>query len=255
MDIREHIIHDLMGKTVHVIIDRPIGYEHHGIVYPVNYGYIPCIITGDGEPQDAYILGVTEPIAEFDGCVVGAIRRKNDVEDKLVVAPAGVVFHQGQIAEAVHFQEQFFETTVDSLFRKSCGVLPYRVNNAEKEFLLVYEHFSQCWSLPKGHMEAGETEEQTALREIKEETGLSVTLLSGFRTEDSHALVREGRPDVTKHIVYFLAEYDGQALHAQAGEVSAIALMTFDEAMAAFQFESSRRILREAAAYIKAARS
>ena len=205
MDIREHIIHDLMGKTVHVIIDRPIGYEHHGIVYPVNYGYIPCIITGDGEPQDAYILGVTEPIAEFDGCVVGAIRRKNDVEDKLVVAPPGVVFHQGQIAEAVHFQEQFFETTVDSLFRKSCGVLPYRVNNVEKEFLLVYEHFSQCWSLPKGHMEAGETEVQTALRELFEETGLTAEL----DTSKTATIEYPISPIARKQVIFFLGRVDG----------------------------------------------
>ena len=137
---------------------------------------------------------------------------------------------------------------------KSCGAVVFTQEERVVKYVIIRSPEGFC-GYPKGHMEAGETEEQTALREIKEETGLSVTLLSGFRTEDSHALVREGRPDVTKHIVYFLAEYDGQALHAQAGEVSAIALMTFDEAMAAFQFESSRRILREAAAYIKAARS
>lgn len=137
---------------------------------------------------------------------------------------------------------------------KSCGAVVFTQEERVVKYVIIRSP-EGFYGYPKGHMEAGETEEQTALREIKEETGLSVTLLSGFRTEDSHALVREGRPDVTKHIVYFLAEYDGQALHAQAGEVSAIALMTFDEAMAAFQFESSRRILREAAAYIKAARS
>ena len=137
---------------------------------------------------------------------------------------------------------------------KSCGAVVFTQEERVVKYVIIRSP-EGFYGYPKGHMEAGETEEQTALREIKEETGLSATLLSGFRTEDSHALVREGRPDVTKHIVYFLAEYDGQALHAQAGEVSAIALMTFDEAMAAFQFESSRRILREAAAYIKAARS
>ena len=92
---------------------------------------------------------------------------------------------------------------------------------------------------------------KTALREIKEETGLEVTLLSDFRTEDSHALVREGRPDVMKHIVYFLAEYSGHQLQAQDPEVSRIALMTYEEAMGSFQFESSRRILREADNYLK----
>lgn len=205
MNKREYILHEMLGKTVHVVIDRPIGYIHHGIVYPINYGYIPGIIAGDGEPQDAYILGVTEPLTEFDSCVIGAIRRKNDVEDKLVVAPQGMEFHQGQIAEAVHFQEQFFDTTVDSLLRKSCGVLAYRVVNGEKEFLLVYEHFSQCWSLPKGHMEAGETEAQTALRELFEETGLTAKLDTSRTATIEYPI----SPIARKQVVFFLGQVEG----------------------------------------------
>ena len=112
---REQIIQQWLGKTVHVVVDRPIGYRHGDILYPINYGYIPGIPAGDGEEQDAYILGVCEPLPAFDGRVVGAIRRKNDVEDKLIVAPEGMVFHQGQIAEAVRFQEQYFDHAVDSL--------------------------------------------------------------------------------------------------------------------------------------------
>ena len=73
--MREQIIQELLGKTVHVIVDRPIGYRHGDILYPINYGYIPGIMAGDDEEQDAYILGVSEPLSEFDGRVVGAIRR------------------------------------------------------------------------------------------------------------------------------------------------------------------------------------
>ena len=94
-------VKDLMGKLVHVVVDRPIGYQHGDITYPINYGYIPGLIAGDGEEQDAYILGISEPITEFDGQVFAAICRRNDCEDKLVVAPAGHVYHQGKIAEAV----------------------------------------------------------------------------------------------------------------------------------------------------------
>ena len=90
-ETRNQLIKDYIGKHVLVVVDRPIGYQHGDITYPINYGYIPGIIAGDGEEQDAYILGVNEPIAEFDGQVVAAIRRKNDCEDKLVVAPVGSV--------------------------------------------------------------------------------------------------------------------------------------------------------------------
>ena len=48
MDTREQIIQSLMGQLVHVEVDRPIGYVHGDIVYPVNYGYIPGVIAGDG---------------------------------------------------------------------------------------------------------------------------------------------------------------------------------------------------------------
>ena len=133
---------------------------------------------------------------------------------------------------------------------KSCGAVVFTREGGETRYVIIRSP-EGVYGYPKGHVEPGETEEQTALREIWEETGLSVTLVPGFRTEDSHALVREGRPDVTKYIVYFLAEYNGQDLRAQEGEVSAIALMTYEEAMAAFQFESSRRILREADAFLK----
>ena len=93
MDVRNQIIMEYLGRLVHVVVDRPIGYRHGDLVYPINYGYIPDLITGDGEEQDVYILGVSEPVSAFDGQVIGAVRRKNDCEDKLVVAPAGMVYH------------------------------------------------------------------------------------------------------------------------------------------------------------------
>lgn len=205
MDTRKKIIEDLLGKPVHVEVDRPIGHLHKGMVYPVNYGYIPGVIAGDGEAQDAYILGVSEPHSSFDGRVVGAIRRKNDCEDKLVVAPEGMVFHQGQIAEAVRFQEQYFDTYIISLFRKSCGVLPWRETQGQREYLIVYEQFSQCWSLPKGHMEAGESEEQTALRELYEETGLTARL----DTSKTAVIEYPISPIARKQVVFFPGQVTG----------------------------------------------
>ncbi|MDO4572972.1 MAG: inorganic diphosphatase [Clostridia bacterium] len=106
-----------LGKTVTVKIDRPLGYVHkkekYSLTYPINYGYIPGIIGGDGEALDVYVLGVTEPISEFTGKIIGIIYREDDVEDKLVAAPEGMTFHQAEIAKAVHFQEQYYKTTIE----------------------------------------------------------------------------------------------------------------------------------------------
>jgi len=210
---REQIIRSFMGQTVRVVVDRPVGHVHGDIVYPVNYGYIPGTIAGDGEAQDAYILGIKEPLTEFTGQVIGAVRRKNDREDKLVVAPEGVQYHQGEIAQAVCFQEQFFESTIDCLFRKSCGVIPFRWNAGEKEFLVLLQT-NNCWSFPKGHMEPGETEEQTALRELFEETGLRARLWP----EKKAVLEYDIPPYTRKQVVLFLGEVDGM-LHQQKTEI------------------------------------
>ncbi len=221
---RKQLIENHMGKPVHVVVDRPIGHIHKGITYPINYGYIPGLIAGDGEEQDAYVIGVSQPIKEFDGFVVGAVVRKNDCEDKLVVAPAGSAFHQGQIAELVHFQEKYFDYRIISCFEKSCGVLPYRRVNGQQEFLLVFETYSKCWSLPKGHIEAGETDVQTALRELYEETGLTATLDTSRCASIEYPISNFAR----KQVAFFLGEVAGVP-KVREGEIDKFKWVTPEE--------------------------
>ena len=105
----------ILGQTVTVLIDRPMGTyhpKHKDIYYPVNYGYISGIIAGDEEDQDAYVLGVNEPLQEFTGVVIAIIHRFDDVEDKWVVAPEGVTFTKEEIWKQVKFQEQYFKAEI-----------------------------------------------------------------------------------------------------------------------------------------------
>ena len=102
----------MIGKTVKVVIDRPLGSyhpTHKDIYYPLNYGYIPGIIAPDGEEQDAYVLGVDRPIKEFTGRVIAIIHRFDDVEEKWVVAPENATFSKEEIEEKVKFQEKYFK--------------------------------------------------------------------------------------------------------------------------------------------------
>lgn len=131
----------------------------------------------------------------------------------------------------------------------SCGAVVFTLCGGERRYVIVRGK-KGFFGFPKGHMEAGETEQETALREIKEETGLSVQLIDGFRTEDEHPLIREGKPETIKKIIYFAAVYEKQETHAQESEITEIRLMTYEEAMKAFQFESSKRILAEANAFL-----
>ena len=105
----------MIGKKVRVIIDRPLGTyhpKHKDIFYSVNYGYIEGIIAPDGEEQDAYIIGVNEPISEFTGKIIAIIKRLDDVEEKWVVAPENMTFTKEEIMKQVEFQEKYFKTEI-----------------------------------------------------------------------------------------------------------------------------------------------
>lgn len=94
-------------------IDRPLGSchpRHPDLVYQVNYGEIPGVLAADGDWQDVYVLGVNEPVETFTGELIAVIRRRDDVEDKWVLAPEGMRFTAEEIMAAVHFQEQYFDS-------------------------------------------------------------------------------------------------------------------------------------------------
>lgn len=106
----------MLGKIVKVTVDRPMGTyhpKHKDIYYTINYGYIEGIMASDGEEQDAYILGVNQPVEEFTGKVIAIIHRLNDVEDKWVVAPEDELYSKEQIEEQVQFQEKYFEYEIE----------------------------------------------------------------------------------------------------------------------------------------------
>lgn len=106
--------YNYIGKIVQVKIDRPINSKHpkHGFVYPVNYGFVPNTISGDGEELDCYVLGIDKPIENFEGRCIAVIHRTNDNDDKLIVVPDGKEYTDAQIREITNFQEQYFESEI-----------------------------------------------------------------------------------------------------------------------------------------------
>jgi len=105
---------DMLGQIVDVKMDRELGTRHpkHGFMYMVNYGFIPNTVSGDGEELDAYVLGVYEPISEFNGKVIAYIHRVNDDDDKLIVVPEGKDYSDDAIRALTEFQERFFESEI-----------------------------------------------------------------------------------------------------------------------------------------------
>lgn len=88
------------------VIDRAIGYQdRYGNNYPINYGYIPNLIGGDGKWQDVYIISenVSDPLEVFEGELVAIIHRADDVEAKWILTTAGEIVTYDQIKQATHF--------------------------------------------------------------------------------------------------------------------------------------------------------
>ncbi len=103
------------NRFVKVIVDRPIGSHHQDYpdtIYPINYGFVDGIIAPDGELQDAYILGVETAVDTFTGRLIAIIERKNDIENKWVVAPEDMTFTVDEIRRKTMFQEKYFDINI-----------------------------------------------------------------------------------------------------------------------------------------------
>lgn len=187
---------EFLGKIVEVKMDRPMGSKHpkHGFVYPVNYGYIPGTVSGDGEELDAYVLGVFKPLENFKGRVLAIIHRINDDDDKLVVVPDGVNYTNAKIKALTEFQEKWFKSRIlrknNSGYEKlseNCKIrwidnfevgknkytqVSAYVYDDENKLLIVRN--KSTWTIPGGHPEKDECALQTLAREMMEEACVSL---------------------------------------------------------------------------------
>lgn len=123
---------------------------------------------------------------------------------------------------------------------QSAGGVLYTQRGSARLYVVVTEHDGHT-GLPKGHIEPGETPRETALREIREETGAAAELVGERYLEETYALPHGGE----KHVVYYLARFDGR-LNSDPTQVRRAALLPLREALIALTFEGARRILREA---------
>ena len=248
---RKAQVKSYLGKTVKIEIDRPIGYlhkkENYTLTYPINYGYIPGVIGGDGEELDVYLLGVNEPVTEYNVKIIGIAHRENDVEDKLIAAPEGMVFYQNEIADAIHFQEQYYKTKIEAIYEKSAGAVVYTVLDNSLKYLLIKSQNGDV-GFPKGHIERGETEESAALREIFEETSVKAESLHDFKETVAYTMPN-GK---NKAVVYFVAKFENQTpKHNDGFEYNEYMLLDYNEALKALTFDNMKEILVKVNDFLK----
>lgn len=129
------------------------------------------------------------------------------------------------------------------IHEKSCGAVIWRKNPEDIHEYLILQHAAAHWAYAKGHVENNESEKETALREIKEETGLTVELHMGFREINIYS----PHPRVEKTVIYFLAEADPEAIvRVQEEEISHARWLPYQQARELLSFPNDRKILDKA---------
>ena len=131
-------------------------------------------------------------------------------------------------------------------YEKSCGAIVYKKESNEIYILLVQMNRGH-WSFPKGHMNLDETEEQTSMREIKEETNLKIEIVEGFRQTVTYL------SDIytMKEVIYILAEPKSGILHRQETEIKSISWFKFENAIDKLSYDKDKEILKQALLQIK----
>lgn len=129
------------------------------------------------------------------------------------------------------------------MIEKSCGTIPYTINNGIIYYLLVKAKDDGYCGFPKGHVEVNESEEETALRETREETSVNVQIHSNFRYEISYPMDNGN----TKTVVYFLAKFQNQTPKRNKDfEDFMYLLHPFDYALQELTFENAKQMLKAA---------
>jgi 8-oxo-dGTP pyrophosphatase MutT (NUDIX family) len=132
-------------------------------------------------------------------------------------------------------------------YEKSCGAIVYRKYHGNLEVLLIKHINSGHWSFPKGHVEKGETEIETAMREIKEETSIDVLIDPTFRETVSYS----PRRDIHKEVVYFIARARNTDFIPQKGEVAQAKWVDINIVGNILTYDNDKNIINRARATIK----
>ena len=127
-------------------------------------------------------------------------------------------------------------------FEKSCGALVVRREEDNYYILMIRHKAGGNRSFPKGHVEAGETEYETALREVMEETSSRIAIVSDFRATVNY----RPSPGVMKEVVYFLAFTTSADIKAREGEIAEVEWVPWEKAEESLAHDNDKTVFRAA---------
>ena len=228
----------MLGKYVRVRIEKPIGStDEAGFTYPLNFGSVY-----NEENQDAFIMGIHHPVKNFDGRVIAILSDRKNNHFIWIVAPKSTRFIINDIKQYINVERDFPSYRLECLYESSCGAVVFRDIKGEVKYLLIKNRRSAHWGFPKGHIEQGETLEQTALREVLEETGLHINIIDGFNCVSKYKI----RDKIDKMVTILVGTTSDTSTVIQREEIEDFIWLTYDKAMNLLKFENDKNILESA---------
>ncbi len=208
-------------------------------------------ITTGGQNKSAYVVSHKRIDEYFEGVVVAVAEFEGLDEERSIVAPQGEIYYEPELRQILSRLKNISLKSISCLYEKSCGAIIFYKTRQNTKILLVKNNNGRYWSFPKGHIEDGENERQTAVREIKEETGLDVTLFDNFREISEYCPFGK----IRKRVVFFLARAFTDNVKIQEEEIDSYIWVDLQQARKMCSYENDLRIIDKAETAIHLMRS
>ncbi|MBP5245078.1 MAG: NUDIX domain-containing protein [Clostridia bacterium] len=209
----------------------------------LNFGYT---VIGKVGVKEVILIGEKYPVNKFNAQIIALAHDKSGAKDDIyIAAKENSIYYEPNIVKMV---SRFIpEGSADFVcyYEKSCGAVLYTEVPGERKYILI-TNISGHIGFPKGHVEFGETEKETALREIYEETGIHTEIIDGFREYDNYKI----NNFIKKKAIYFLAKFDPKDIKMDIMEISEYRLLNYEDAMKTLNFKHDKKILEKAENFI-----
>ena len=192
--------------------------------------------------RSAYVVTRKRIKEFFDGVVVAVAEFEGMSGERLIIAQPGEIFYEPELRDRLSKLRNVKVKSMRCLYEKSCGGIIFYKTKQNTKILLVKNNNGRYWSFPKGHIEQGETEQETAIREIKEETGLDVTLVNNFREISEYCPFGK----IRKRVVFFLARAFTDNVKIQEEEIDSFIWVDLQQARKLCTYDNDLRIIDKA---------
>lgn len=240
----------LLGNMINVQInDAGSGKPYIGSYCGRNYAVHTGMSSDEGKDNvlhNILIFSPDRPIENHSVRVRVMAVTENGGKIYYICAEEENIIYEPLIREVLAGYEYFSPAHITCLYEKSCGAVIFRRHSGNVEYLLIKNRKGNNWGFPKGHMEVHEDERQTAVREVREETGLNIEPLEGFRTISEYH--PKGR--ITKQVIFFVAEMTVENIVIQKSEIERFIWADYGLAVKTFRFNNDKKVLAQARSWI-----